>query len=206
MKIVYLMPQVKTLDRHLVTVSERIKAKKLCEEEYGLTQGAGPVAVTKKSMVIKTKKGDGFSKGEKDLYREQRHIEKRFQNEKNAEMEKTRQYFEKKSYEGLPSPTMKTKNRLNFGQNTEDKLVEWEKNQVKEVFAIYDETMKAGVTKEELIEIMGKLMKDECIIGKVPALTDEEIPILFDHWEASEEGKYSWTQLRDGLNTFLWKM
>jgi len=46
MKLVYLMPQIKTLDRHIVTVSERIKAKKLCEEEYGLSQGSGPVAVT----------------------------------------------------------------------------------------------------------------------------------------------------------------
>lgn len=41
MKIIYLMPQIKTLDRHIVTVAERIKAKKLCEEEYGLTQGTG---------------------------------------------------------------------------------------------------------------------------------------------------------------------
>jgi len=46
MKLVYLMPQIKTLDRHIVTVAERIKAKKLCEEEYGLSQGSGPVAVT----------------------------------------------------------------------------------------------------------------------------------------------------------------
>lgn len=37
MKLVYLMPQIKTLDRHMVTVAERIKAKKLCEEEYGLS-------------------------------------------------------------------------------------------------------------------------------------------------------------------------
>lgn len=39
LKIVYLMPQVLILDRHVVTVAERIKAKHICETEYGLTQG-----------------------------------------------------------------------------------------------------------------------------------------------------------------------
>lgn len=37
LKIIYLMPQIKTLDRHIVTVAERIKAKRICEEEYHLT-------------------------------------------------------------------------------------------------------------------------------------------------------------------------
>lgn len=46
LKIIYLMPQVKTLDRHVVTVAERIKAKRICEEDYKLTQGTGKVAVT----------------------------------------------------------------------------------------------------------------------------------------------------------------
>lgn len=46
LKIIYLMPQVNVLDRHIVTVAERIKAKKICEEEYGLSQGSGPAAKT----------------------------------------------------------------------------------------------------------------------------------------------------------------
>lgn len=37
LKIIYLMPQILTLDRHMVTIAERIKAKKVCEQEYGLT-------------------------------------------------------------------------------------------------------------------------------------------------------------------------
>ena len=69
LKIIYLMPQIKTLDRHIVTVAERIKAKRICEEEYHLTQGAGPVAVNKQHRFKKGPKGDGFSMGEKDLYK-----------------------------------------------------------------------------------------------------------------------------------------
>ena len=101
---------------------------------------------------------------------------------------------------------MKQQNKDNFGQNTEDKLVEWEKNQVKEAWANYDADMKTGVTKENLISVMDSLMKDECIIGKVPDLTEEEVKILFDKWEPNEEEKYFWQQFRDGLNTWLWKL
>lgn len=108
--------------------------------------------------------------GEKDLYKEHRAIEHREQKAKEAEMEKTRLFFETKKYSGLPVPTMKQQNKDNFGQNTEDKLDEWEKNQVKEVFQKYDADMKTGVTKEELFQIMESLMKDECIIGKIPSL------------------------------------
>jgi hypothetical protein len=52
-------------------------------------------------------KTDGFSKGEKDLYKEFGGIQKRIQGEKEAEMEATRKFFEKKTYEGIPTPSMK---------------------------------------------------------------------------------------------------
>ena len=62
------MPQLKILDRHIITVAERIKAKKICEEEYGLSYGA-KAAKTQETFVNKNKKGNGFSTGEGDLYR-----------------------------------------------------------------------------------------------------------------------------------------
>lgn len=92
-------------------------------------------------------------------------------------MERTRKFFELKTYEGMPEPTKKKENKDNFGQNTEDKLVEWEKNQVKEIFAKYD-TDKGGITKDKLILIMNSLMKDECIIGKVPNLQVDEVSTI----------------------------
>ena len=36
LKLIYLMPQLKTIDRHVVTVAERIKAKRVCDEDWGL--------------------------------------------------------------------------------------------------------------------------------------------------------------------------
>ena len=79
-----------------------------------------------------------------------------------------------KTYEGIPTPSMKQQNKDSFGQNVEDRLVEWEKNQIKDLFIKYD-TDKKGVTKENLVSILQALMKDECIIGKVPNLQPDEV-------------------------------
>lgn len=51
-------------------------------------------------------------------------------------------------------------------------------------------------------------MKDDCIIGKVPNLSEEEVNKLFEAWEPANAttGKFTWQQFRDGLNTWLWKL
>jgi hypothetical protein len=132
-------------------------------------------------------------------------IQSRLEEERVAELERTRKFFETKTYTGIPVPTKKQENKDHFGQNTEDKLVEWEKNQVKELFAKYD-AQKKGVTKEVLVEIMAKLINDECIIGKVPNLTKDEASMVFESWKPEAGELFSWYQFRDGLNTWLWRL
>lgn len=101
-------------------------------------------------------------------------------------MEATRKFFEQKTYDGIPTPSMKQQNKDSFGQNTEDRLVEWEKNQIKDLFIKYD-AEKQGILKENLVSILNSLMNDECIIGKVPNLQQHEVskneffPSEFDH-------------------------
>ena len=76
------MPQIKTLDRHVVTVAERIKAKAVAEGEYNLTQGTKKAAkVIDKGPVLPKRSKDGFSKGENDLYREYGQIQDRLKQE-----------------------------------------------------------------------------------------------------------------------------
>lgn len=114
MKIIYLMPQVLTLDRHVVTVQERIKAKRICEDDYGLSQGSGPVAksgATGESPLKKKntqkgngKKKDGFSAAEKDLYREYNQIQKRIEKENAEEEERRKQFLATRTYESAPTP------------------------------------------------------------------------------------------------------
>ncbi len=84
-------------------------------------------------------------------------------------------------------------------------MTEWEKNQVKEVFFKYD-TDKTGVTMENLQKVIEALMRDDCIIGKVPNLTEGEITILFDKWDITEEKNCKWQQFTAGLNNWLWRL
>ena len=114
----------------MVTIAERIKAKQICEQEYGLTQGNKPAPriTTKFPTVIKYPKGDGFSKGERDLYREIAQLDRQKLKKENEELEKTKEFFKAKTYSGIPVPTRKQENKDKFGQNKEDSLVEWEKN------------------------------------------------------------------------------
>lgn len=116
------MPQILILDRHMVTISERIKAKQICENEYGLNQGSKKASriTTKFPSIIKYPKGDGFSKGETDLYREMAKLDNKKQNQEIESMERTKQFFKAKTYEGIPVPTKKKENKDKFGQNTED--------------------------------------------------------------------------------------
>ena len=75
---------------------------------------------------------------------------------------------------GVPVPSKKQENKEKFGQNTEDKLDEWEKNQVKKLYREYDKD-KNGLQKDELINLMRRLSNDDCIIGKVPKLSEDEV-------------------------------
>lgn len=49
-------------------------------------------------------------------------------------------------------------------------------------------------------------MKDECIIGKIPNLQEDEIPTLFDAWGITDETKCKWQQFTAGLNNWLWRL
>lgn len=126
LKIIYLMPQIKTLDRHVVTVQERIKAKQVCEENYGLKQGNGPTEVkddksedksakkSKRNMKEfsfastfvpgprEKKRKDGFSGGELDLYAEYNQIMARKKAAEEAEEALLKSFLQEKKYDSAP--------------------------------------------------------------------------------------------------------
>jgi hypothetical protein len=106
---------------------------------------------------------------------------------------------------GIPVPTKKLENKLKFGENTELRLIEWEKNQVKPLFREYDKDKK-GIQKEKLIEIMSRLAADECIIGKVPNVEAEVYEQQFTDLKLTATGAVTWEVFREALNNFPWKM
>ena len=78
------MPQIKTLDRHKVTQIERTKAAALVDVPVMKKKAA------KKLLTDEEKKMKGFSKGEKDLYREVDKINEAVRAKEAEEMEKTK--------------------------------------------------------------------------------------------------------------------
>ena len=164
LKIIHAMPQIELLDRHVVTIEERIRAAKLFEENSH-----------KRGAVVPHFKHSTFSKGEKDLYREVAGLRK-LEEEKRQQAERERALFYKaRTYVGIPVPNKKAENKEKFGVgNREDCLDDWEKNQVKRLFRQEFDKEKAGgiSSKEEVKRFLNKLAADECVIGKVPDLSE----------------------------------
>ena len=82
LKIIKTMPQIKILDRHKVTQIERTKAALL--QDTSKVQALATKSPTKKKPVQQNQATKGFSKGEKDLYRDVGKIKQRAADEEDA--------------------------------------------------------------------------------------------------------------------------
>jgi hypothetical protein len=116
-----------------------------------------------------------FSKGEKDLYKEVATLRKLDEERKAREEQERANFYKQRTYIGIPVPTKKAENKDKFGVgNREDRLDEWEKNQVKKLFRAEFDKDKTGIaSRDEIKRLLGKLANDDCIIGKVPNATEE---------------------------------
>lgn len=162
---------------------------------------------TKKKNSKKTEK-KGFSKIEKELYREVDQINKAYQ--KQVVLEETKKetmFLPTVTPETVPptaSRVLEVKGR--FGNNTENRVTEWEKIEVKKVFKTYDKDKSGFLSVDELKKLMHDLKQDKMDMGKVPDLTDEQIETLFDNWDKDNNGKISWQEFRDGWNSWKWRL
>ena len=73
------------------------------------------------------------------------------------------------------------------------------------MFREYDKD-KTGLLKEDLKKLMRRLMNDECIIGKIPRLSDDEVENVFDDWNTNKDNKITWFEFREGLNRWQWRL
>jgi hypothetical protein len=73
---------------------------------------------------------------------------------------------------------------------------------IKKVFRAEFDKDKQGIqTKDELKRLMTKLLNDDCIIGKVPAISEAEAFTIADEWTfAAANGRLTWFEFRDALN------
>lgn len=102
-------------------------------------------------------------------------------------------------------PSKKAENRARFGKNSEDALTEWEKNQIRPIFRDLLQGRK-GISKEDCIAIMPMLANDDCVIGKVPNLREDEYDSQFEGWPFNEEGLITWHFYAENCNSWPWRM
>lgn len=80
-------------------------------------------------------------------------------------------------------------------------MIEWEKNQIKPLFREFDKEKK-GIEKANIKEIVERLKDDECIIGKIPFCSEEELDQALESWPE----KTTWEHFRNHCNEWEWRM
>ena len=63
-----------------------------------------------------------------------------------------------------------------------------------------------GITKENCIDLMSRLARDEAIIGKIPNVGPDQYENCFAKWNFGEEGIVTWHFFAEGCNDWKWKM
>lgn len=121
--------------------------------------------------------------------------------ETKAAEKRSLDFFASKSYgKQMPVPNKKQENKEIFGKNSEAALIEWEKNQIKSIYREYDKDKK-GITRDQLKTVMGRLQKDEAIIGKVPFIPENNYDSCFQGWPE----KTTWEHFRNNCNSWQWR-
>jgi Ca2+-binding EF-hand superfamily protein len=105
-----------------------------------------------------------------------------------------------------PTASQVLENKKRFGQDTEDKVTEWEKCSIKKIFKKYDTDKSGFLSIEEVKFMMHDLKNDVENMGKVPNVNDDEIETMFDKWDKNNDDKISWQEFRDGCNSWQWRL
>ena len=69
-----------------------------------------------------------------------------------------------------------------------------------------EEHGKKGIKKEQCVALMGRIANDECIIGKIPNVSEDQYEGLFANWQATEDGLITWHYFAEGCNQWPWHM
>jgi hypothetical protein len=80
-----------------------------------------------------------------------------------------------KRHQAIPIPKDVLEMQSRFGSNKENKLTEWEKNDIKDLFREYDKNKSGALELDELKDLMKDIMNDKGLLGKVPTLTEREV-------------------------------
>lgn len=203
LRVIKALPSVRLLDQQMITIIEREKASKLDFSSVNIK--AKPKAKKKKNVLPDPYKG--FSKIEKELYKEVNSINKTYKEQEILEETKKETHFVYVDPNTVPPTAARVlENKKKFGQDVEDQVTEWEKNTIKRLFKIYDVDKSGFLSIDELKKLMYDLINDKGIMGKVPKMNEDDVEHIFDNWDKNKDGKISWQEFRNGLNSWEWRL
>jgi len=156
-----------------------------------------------KSSQPKKKKPFTASVGEKILSQQVRSIKVRTQDYSKEEAKM------KQAQELLTDPPLASgviSNARKFGLPTENKVSEWEKNDIKEVFLKYDTDKSGYLDIEEMSSFLQDLRQNKAGIGKVPVIDDFSVIETVKQWDKNMDNKIHWKEFAEGMNSWDWKI
>lgn len=202
-KVIATLPNLKIFDRHGkdyldVTYSERQRSEQIIAR----------LQETGTGKINKPPKKQDLSVGEKDLAREIKKIKiKQAQLLEEEEKKNITQFgWEKFKEEPAPIASKVKNNSQYFGLCPEDRISEWEKNEIKKLYWNYDKDKSGYLDFEELALVLKDIKENKAGIGKIPVNSIEELIEIVKSFDRSTDNKIHWRELRDGMNSFRWKL
>jgi len=195
-RVIYTIPSLQVLDRHVVTTEERAKAK-----EWYLTEVKG-VQTLKKS-----RKPTGWqaSQAEKNLDSEAKMIKDKYaaeqadqeRKEKDAVKERFTKWY---STSTAPTATFLLENRAKLEAIP---ITEWEKNYLMPLFKAYDKEKKGNLKYVDIQSLYNDFIEDKGCIGVIPDATFEEFCSAIKI-NAETQPTVSWNDFRLRINDLKW--
>lgn len=93
-----------------------------------------------------------------------------------------------------------------FGLCPENRISEWEKNEIKKVFWNYDKDKSGYLDFDEISQVLRDIKENKAGIGKVPVDDIGTIVDFMRTWDRNNDSKIQWREFRDGMNSFKWKL
>jgi len=163
---------------------------------------------TGSGKVQKILKKFDLSTGEKDLKNEVKKIKMKRTLAQQEQEKLSTTTFGWEKYKENPAPiASKVKNNSqSFGLCPENRVSEWEKNEIKKLFWVYDKDKSGYLDFDEMALVLKDIKENKAGIGKVPV---DEIPTIIEvmrNWDRNNDAKIQWREFRDGMNGIRWKM
>lgn len=195
-RVIQAIPSVQVLDRHVVTLEEREKAR-----QWYLTEvkGVQPPKKTKKTNAWQA------SQSEINLDREAKTIKEKYvaQKAEQEEMEKgeIEQRFKRWYTTTIPpTATFLVENRAKLQALP---ITEWEKNYLMPVFKLYDKEKKGILKFADAQAFYNDLIDDKGCIGLAPNSTFEEFCTALKI-NSDKDNTITWNDFRIRINDLKW--